>query len=142
MKNTSYSEDSAKQTYHFNNEIDFHCFSKNSIHFMCLSERGMSLRRIYSYLENISKEFLKEYKDIKLIDDYNTNEFNEYLGKVMNDYNDPKNDQAILAQNRIDDITDTMSSNIKIMVQNHEEAASLVNRSNDLLISSNISFFN
>lgn len=68
-------------------------------------------------------------------------EFSKTIKKEMKRYNSPEANSIIQAQEKINDIKGTMSSNIEVMIQNHEEAESLVNKTDNLLSSTEISFF-
>lgn len=68
-------------------------------------------------------------------------EFSTTMMNEMTKYNDPNNDAVSSVLAKVDDVKGIMVQNIDQIMQNHERVDVIVNKSENLALTSRISFF-
>eukprot|EP01025_Chloroclados_australasicus_P055593 TRINITY_DN6774_c0_g1_i1.p3 TRINITY_DN6774_c0_g1~~TRINITY_DN6774_c0_g1_i1.p3 ORF type:complete len:227 (-),score=20.74 TRINITY_DN6774_c0_g1_i1:701-1381(-) len=113
----------------------YHILTSEGFTFMCIVDDKASKRLIYAYLEDISNEFIKRYKDraanaIAL--EYDA-EYGPVMKEKMNFYSkNPNADQLDRMKMKVSNVKDIMVSNIERVLERGEKLDVLQNKTDEL----------
>lgn len=118
--------------------MDYHVYARDGISYLALTDRGTALRVVYSFLQSVANSFTAMYQGrAKTAGAYGMKDYTKQLKKEIDKANDPSSDNISNVQNKLDGVKGKMTENIDQIMANHEKVENLVDKSDNLLVTSN-----
>ena len=128
-----------RNTYKYDEQHDFHLYSRGGLFFLCLAEHGVSLRIAYGLLGALQEKFVANYDGSwERANAYAMSDFAQIISSELKRFNDPESDKMNRLQNSISDVKNVMRQNINKVLERGEKIDLLVDKSEALAESATV----
>jgi len=126
-------QESGKYSYVWKQYM-FHVISGDGLIFLCLSDKETKRRIAFGFLNEAKTQFLQNYGgSVNSATAYQMNDaFSPTLQKLMQHFNNPRNDKLSLAKDKVNEVKSDMIENIDKLLERADQLEILVEQSEQL----------